>query len=30
MKNPQEFIEEYNLVDENGDRWTYFEIREGC
>ena len=29
-KIPEEFIEKYNLIDENGDRWTYFEMRKGC
>ena len=29
-KIPEEFIDKYNLIDENGDRWTYFEIRKIC
>ena len=27
---PKEFIDEYKLNNENGDGWTYFEIRKGC
>ena len=27
---PQDFIDEYNLANENCDGWTYLEIRKGC
>jgi hypothetical protein len=27
---PEEFIEEYNLIDRDRDGWVYFEIRQGC
>jgi len=27
---PEEFIEEYNLIDLDRDGWVYFEIRQGC
>jgi len=26
---PEEFIEEYNLIDRDRDGWVYFEIRQG-
>ena len=29
-KIPEKFIEKYNITNDNGDGWTYFEIRDGC
>ena len=29
-ETPQDFINAYNIKDNNSDGWTYLEIQKGC